>query len=805
MTYKVNALISAPKIDTDLLWSLSALFVLLAFIYFVSVFYFRNKISSKSRKVKEKKKELSPIISEFLFYDEAGDKKEKLNYIDLKIQIRELIKDEFDRKVLTEVLMDLRKDVSGNTRDELFHIYQDLELHKDAYKKLKSWRWEVVSKGIFELTQMNVVESYGLITKFINDKRPTIRKQSELAAVTLKKEGISYFLDHTKFKISEWQQLKLLDVIRNKVDFLPPPFRLWLTSKNNYVVLFALRLINHYNQNDASSSLIALVKHKNNHIRKEAIHCIQEFNIIDALPTMKTVFRKCNIDVKMYILDTIAQIGGPSDIDFLKRIQENESVFTIRSKAISALNTISPESILPSKDVEAVEEWELTENQEKKTEPRILQNEAMQEPKNKEEENKALGDIKVVSEIISGHLEREEIAYEELGLNEMDVSFLPLVKEEELTDSNTPLTEEVKREVATRDIKDIQIIFEEVKFEVSEPDVAIDFLPVSVDNDSILSETTRDLNLVYEEVFNETFETVNFDELGLKESQNREVERFVPQDLPEIETSLLLKIEVAFEEVVFSDTLQKEEPLDIDWTIAFTENSLPEESLSLATISTPDIPVPISSTVTNPIPRAKFYQDEILETMVLLENISELGDHREIPFLKFLLEKESSADVQDRINSLIQRFADNHTGIEYFKVTHFDAGDSVFNELMEKSDLESKLILLKEIVAVGDEKEMPLLNSMINSDDEIIRKKAKSGLKKLTKRLAIEANNVDEGQSINQDSEPTDLFKIDFEMQKSKPSARSGSTALDNNMDIGSTLFDHICAVSTKLYDKFNG
>ncbi|HIE31245.1 MAG TPA: hypothetical protein EYP67_02535, partial [Methanosarcinales archaeon] len=110
------------------------------------------------------------MISEFLFLEEDASKDEKSNFVTLKIEIRQLLKDDFNREVLSETLMDLRKDLTGDTQKRLFKLYQDLGLHKDAFKKLKSWRWEVISKGILELTQMQVAESYGFITKFINDK-----------------------------------------------------------------------------------------------------------------------------------------------------------------------------------------------------------------------------------------------------------------------------------------------------------------------------------------------------------------------------------------------------------------------------------------------------------------------------------------------------------------------------------------------------------------------------------------------------------------------------------------------------------
>jgi hypothetical protein len=239
-------------------------------------------------------------------------------------------------------------DLSGSSLTKLFVLYKDLELHLFAYKKLRSWRWERVSHGIMELTKMEVAESYGFLTKFINDKRPTIRKQAEISVVTLKPEGLDYFLDTTRYKISEWQQLKLLEVIRNREDYLPPSFKAWLTSKNKYVVLFALRLIKHFHQNDATASIIELVKHRNNQIKLEAIACIRTFHMTPALETLKTVFWRSTAVVKIAILQTIGDLGTDQELEFLKLIEKKEANFTVRSKALSAINLISPESVLPT-------------------------------------------------------------------------------------------------------------------------------------------------------------------------------------------------------------------------------------------------------------------------------------------------------------------------------------------------------------------------------------------------------------------------------------------------------------------------
>ena len=240
------------------------------------------------------------MISKFLFYSDEAPLEMKEEYIQLKIEVRELLKDPVNSKVLTEILKDLKKDVSGSSGHQLLKLYKDLGLHEEAIRNLSSRRWQILAKAILELTEMQVTEAYGLIKRHINHRRSIVRKQAQIATVSLKHEGISYFLDSTRYSISEWQQLKLLDVIRQFEDFDPPNFRNWLTSRNTDVVLFALRLIKFYKQSEARESIITLINHRRPQIRIEAIQCIREFAIHEAREPLKKAFKRGNEEVKFW-------------------------------------------------------------------------------------------------------------------------------------------------------------------------------------------------------------------------------------------------------------------------------------------------------------------------------------------------------------------------------------------------------------------------------------------------------------------------------------------------------------------------
>ncbi len=345
----------APNVGVDLLWWLTSLFAVIGIVYILTTFYTKSSLMLGIKRKKIKKRELGPIVSEFLFFDEnTATLEDKNTYISLKIQIRQLLKNKRDRKVLAEVLVELSQDLSGETLRSLHSLYKNLGLEKDALIKLKSWKWYTISQGILELTQMKVTDSYNQITKFVNDRRGVIHKQSVIAIVSLKDEGINYFLDTTQHKISEWQQLKLLEILQNKKDFNPPRFKNWLFSKNTDTVLFALRLLKYYDQNDGNEAIIQLIRHKNSLIRLEAIQCVGEFFLVEARETLKNVFWVSNNDCKLLIIEVIETLGFKEDVAFLKLIEDSKQVFAVKNKAYAAINGLMPENHLKLDGLEEI-------------------------------------------------------------------------------------------------------------------------------------------------------------------------------------------------------------------------------------------------------------------------------------------------------------------------------------------------------------------------------------------------------------------------------------------------------------------
>jgi HEAT repeat protein len=564
----------------------------------VSVFFFRNKLSRLAFRTKGKRQELAPIISNFLFHSSEDPKQEQKEYVELKIEIREYLNNRPFRKIISQILFDLQKDVAGGTRERLFKLYKELELHHDAFKKLQSWRWETVAQGILELSQMEVEESHQLIRKFINDRRGVVRKQAELATVSLRPDGIDYLLDTTRNSISEWQQLKLIEVLGKRKNYRPPQFKGWLLSQNKDVVLFALRLIKHYNQKGAEPSINQLVKHKNDEIKIAAIQCIVDFNFTGAVAILKTVFWKSSNTVKINILNAIAVLGSEDDIGFLQKVAKTENSFIIVGKAQSTINAIAPETILPSKDILNVKHDE--------------------SPK---------------SRVVENTIENDE-------------RFIEQVDE--------TVQEPVKVDLASIEVEDIEF-FDEVEF--PEP-----------------------------------------------KTEEKSAEPFVP---------------------------------------AFELNSIEEEYGSsmdhlLGLVSSKDTDMDSNDL------RSTYDSISTAEKSKLVGMMGESADERELPLLEHITENEVDSELRfhafKTIKS-IQKESDlkhkDSTMDGNSKSTELpNCQQSIFYSLYHHTDdLDARLILLKELMEVGDQKELPFLNNLLSEENTAIKKMAQKAIDHLCDKV----------------------------------------------------------------------
>lgn len=828
------------------------------------------------------------MISNFLFYEDDVSLQEKYNYVQLKLEIRELLKSDFNRKVLVEILLDLQKDIAGDARNRLFDLYKDLGLHQDAFEKLKSRRWEVISKGILELTQLQVEESYGFIKKFINHRRGVIRKQAQLATVSLKHEGIVYFLDTCKHRISEWQQLKLLDILRNFEDFQPPRFKAWLTAKNKDVVLFSLRLIKYYKQNDANSSLIELVKHKNDQVKIEAISCIKDFVVFEALETLKAVFWKCSVSVKLALLDAVASLGKQEEISFLKEVEKRENNFIVKSKAVSAINTISPGMVMPTHGIEPIPAYE--EDQEELMIEEMAASEELEPSIESSEARSEIAEEEVIRKNAETQEEPESTSLSEEETPEeieMQEETKPVHFDEVQLNWKLPEQEEDHTKVDTEEVaintdsasnnEELQPIEDLNEFKINDLEEII--MRAKEEYQEELTSLSSESRINSEEAYWEAVldpekeDEIVFDLCLMEELEDILAQAIRPEDsyaqheilpldfLPIVaeeaceeqkegqsSSDPIMHIEVE-EEVVHQDAKFVEELDRILQKVRTSETEEEEITLNF-------IPLVVESEQ-DEVPQSHAEEQElpIEDLEVVYEEEKGLIESREeasitLPWER-PVEEEKTEALEEISTALVEASNEEYKSEDVQHEPQFDLFDalddrvSIFNELFRTCDAESKLILLDEILAVGDERDLRFLDTLANDEDARVRNKAKKIGEALKTYLESQLPDetvcleMDETQDalVENPGEPESeeetshgellpledcflqnesfetqrlgLFEIDFELDEvygaTETSMLSSVGQEVLNQDPQTNLLEDILSLPTKLIQKFNG
>jgi hypothetical protein len=355
-------------IKTDFLWQLVLIFGGLAGLCFLLIFYFRNQLVARERDLSNRKRELTPLIRNYLVQQVESATENESDLLWMKMEIRNFLNNPLDRKVITEIMLEVQRDGLPETRNQISALYQYFGLHHRALRQLESRKWDVVSRAISELTEMQVRQAYDAIKEHVNSKNSVVRKQAQLATVQLKEEGIQFFLDTVRYPISQWQQVKILEILTSKSEFTVPRFRDWLFSENQDVVLFALRLIRVFRQMDASQALLMFLNHRSERIQVAALECIGEFKYAPARWSLRSGFEKASTELKIHILDALQAIGNTEDISWMDRQASLDPSFLVRSKARLVVNALQPVVGLTEMGIQGELELWATESPDNNTE-----------------------------------------------------------------------------------------------------------------------------------------------------------------------------------------------------------------------------------------------------------------------------------------------------------------------------------------------------------------------------------------------------------------------------------------------------
>jgi hypothetical protein len=214
-----------------------SLFVGAAFVLYLLI------IKSRSKNIRQERLRIaySSLIEKLMFSVVFHD----MVFSDLKNDndYKKLSKNTFSREVTIETIIDLHKNYDGVYAQKLEQFYQESGLINDSLKRLKSLKWEIRCKGITELAEMNVTETFDSIITISKSRNKTLKITALNACIKLGgTKGITHLAAYP-YPIDEWTQINIIASFKKHDVGDKSGIELLLESENTTVIALGLKLI----------------------------------------------------------------------------------------------------------------------------------------------------------------------------------------------------------------------------------------------------------------------------------------------------------------------------------------------------------------------------------------------------------------------------------------------------------------------------------------------------------------------------------------------------------------------------------
>ena len=224
-------------LDDDILIILIAVFATSAFIISVIAISFTAHYKLKDRMIKR----LSHIFERYLVTYLLGSP-EKAQKAASKI--KELaFKSRRNQNLLIELLLNLTHNFSGLYADKVYDLYEELELYKVSFSKLRNINWHYKVRGIYELSTLEYEEAFDDISKLITHSNMDVRRNTKIALVKVQKKEALITLKDLDGSMSTWTFINIISTLkRNPVKLTENELMALKTAKNQYIQSFANEL-----------------------------------------------------------------------------------------------------------------------------------------------------------------------------------------------------------------------------------------------------------------------------------------------------------------------------------------------------------------------------------------------------------------------------------------------------------------------------------------------------------------------------------------------------------------------------------
>lgn len=267
--------------------------------------------------------------------------------IELPPKFYRILKNKAARQFAIDELISCKKNFSGTVAETIVQLYNQLDLKKDSLKKLNNKRkWHIKARGIQELYLMDQKDVLKPIYKSTNNKNEFIRMEAQTGVIHMTGFAGLRFLDVVTYPITEWQQIKLLEQLRltPKEENFSESISGWVLSKNDTVVVFALKLADEYQQFTSRNAVIDCLVHPSEPVRIQAVKTMIRLADESTPAILTGYFRKEGYINRAMMLDALTVLATETQNDFLVTLLDDPNNI-IKLKAAIVLANCCPDGL----------------------------------------------------------------------------------------------------------------------------------------------------------------------------------------------------------------------------------------------------------------------------------------------------------------------------------------------------------------------------------------------------------------------------------------------------------------------------
>ncbi len=264
------------------------------------------------------------------------------------------------RKMLRELMIDemltIKKNLTGAGVEDLYKLYDKLNLYHDSYRKLTSNHFQLMVMGIRELSEMNFIAYYRSVYRCTNHPQEDVRMEAQVAIVRLFGVKGLKFLSRVTYTISEWQQMTLLHLLNNMKNVKPQGIDQWLDSKNDSVVVFSLRLAEKYNCFELLEKIQHFLHHPNDTVKIQSVLCMRNIYDESTESQLLAYYLVVNKPVRIAILDVLQSLATEQSTEFLyKQLADDDmeirlNILRVLHKLFDNVDIINSITLEPEKE-----------------------------------------------------------------------------------------------------------------------------------------------------------------------------------------------------------------------------------------------------------------------------------------------------------------------------------------------------------------------------------------------------------------------------------------------------------------------